>query len=141
MQNFSCLAKQYIKLVIYQLFSLVHFGSCCRKESKSIIFRFPFQTTLFPTTTFCPNRSLDDLRKRLSTSLNISFTSHWHYFVLLYEVCAKSNKTGVMKTLLKNIKIYQSQILQSNPLPLENTCAFAFSTIQNILGRHFLESF
>ena len=27
-----------------------------------------------------------------------------------YEVCPKSNKTGVIKTLLKNIEIYQSQI-------------------------------
>ena len=28
----------------------------------------------------------------------------------IYEVCLKSNKTGVTKTLLRNIKIYQSQI-------------------------------
>ena len=29
----------------------------------------------------------------------------------IYEVCLKSNESGVIKTLLKNIKIYQSQIL------------------------------
>ena len=29
---------------------------------------------------------------------------------LKYEVCPKSNKTGVIKTLVKNIEIYQSQI-------------------------------
>ena len=56
---------------------------------------------------------------------------------IIYEVCPKSNETGVIKTLLKYIKIYQSQ---SNPLPLENTCAFAFDTIRNILKRHFLGS-
>ena len=27
-----------------------------------------------------------------------------------YEVCPKSNETGVIKTLSKNIEIYQSQI-------------------------------
>ena len=58
----------------------------------------------------------------------------------LYEGCSKSNKTVVLKSLLKNVEIYQSQCLQSNPLPLVNTCAFAFSTIQNILRRHFLRS-
>ena len=30
---------------------------------------------------------------------------------LICEVCLKSNETGVTKTLLKNIEIYQSQIL------------------------------
>ena len=60
----------------------------------------------------------------------------------LYEVCPKSNETGVIKTLLNNIEIYQSQIpSKNNPFPLENTCAFGFSTMQNILGRHFLGSF
>ena len=29
---------------------------------------------------------------------------------LMYEVCPKSNETGVIKTLSKNIEIYQSQI-------------------------------
>ena len=28
----------------------------------------------------------------------------------MYEVCPKSNETGVIKTVLKNIEIYQSQI-------------------------------
>ena len=28
-----------------------------------------------------------------------------------YEVCSKSNETGVIKTVLKKIEIYQSQIL------------------------------
>ena len=28
----------------------------------------------------------------------------------VYEVCPKSNETGVIKTVLKSIKIYQSQI-------------------------------
>ena len=28
----------------------------------------------------------------------------------IYEVCLKSNETGVIKTVLKNIEIYQSQI-------------------------------
>ena len=27
-----------------------------------------------------------------------------------YEVCPKSNETGVIKTVLKNIEIYQGQI-------------------------------
>ena len=30
--------------------------------------------------------------------------------VCIYEVCAKSNETGIIKTLLKNIEVYQSQI-------------------------------
>ena len=29
---------------------------------------------------------------------------------MIYEVCPKSNETAVMKTVLKNIKIYQSHI-------------------------------
>ena len=29
---------------------------------------------------------------------------------MYYEVCPKSNKTGVIKTLFKNIEIYQSDI-------------------------------
>ena len=53
----------------------------------------------------------------------------------------KSNKTGIIKTLLKILKYTKVKFLQSNPLPLENTCAFAFSTIQNIVGRDFLGSF
>ena len=63
---------------------------------------------------------------------------------ILYEVCLKSNETGVIKTLLKNNEIRSDtkvKLLQSNPLPLENTCAFAFFKIQNILGRYFLGSF
>ena len=28
----------------------------------------------------------------------------------IYEVCPKSNETGVIKTILKSIEIYQSQI-------------------------------
>ena len=28
----------------------------------------------------------------------------------MYEVCPKSNKTAVIKTVLKSIEIYQSQI-------------------------------
>ena len=39
------------------------------------------------------------------------------------------------------MKYTNVEFLQSNPLPIENTCAFAFSTIQNILGRHFLGIF
>ena len=56
---------------------------------------------------------------------------------MIYELCPKSNETGVIKTLLKYTKV---KFLQSN-LSFENTFAFAFSTIQNILGRHFLRSF
>ena len=59
-------------------------------------------------------------------------------FSTAYEVSPKSNETGFIKTLLKYTKV---KFLQSNPLPLENTCAFTFTTIQNILGRHFLGSF
>ena len=33
----------------------------------------------------------------------------WNCFQV-YEVCPKSNETGVIKTLLKNIEIYESQI-------------------------------
>ena len=29
---------------------------------------------------------------------------------IIYKVCLKSNETGVIKTLLKNIEIYSSQI-------------------------------
>ena len=32
----------------------------------------------------------------------------------MYELYPKSNETGVIKTLLKNIKIYQSQIPSKN---------------------------
>ena len=32
----------------------------------------------------------------------------------IYELYPKSNETGVIKTLLKNIKIYQSQIPSKN---------------------------
>ena len=32
----------------------------------------------------------------------------------IYEVCPKSNETGVIKTLLKNIEINQSQIPSNN---------------------------
>ena len=30
--------------------------------------------------------------------------------LVYYEVCPKSNETGIIKTLLKNIEMYQSQI-------------------------------
>ena len=43
--------------------------------------------------------------------------------------------------MIKILKDTKVKFLQSNLLLLENTCAFAFSTIQNILGRHFLGSF
>ena len=33
---------------------------------------------------------------------------------IIYEVCPKSNETDVIKTLLKNIEIYQSQIPSMN---------------------------
>ena len=60
-----------------------------------------------------------------------------HKRLTTYEVCPKSNETVVIKSLLNYTKV---KVLQSNPLPLVNTCAFAFSMIQNILGRHFLGS-
>ena len=57
-----------------------------------------------------------------------------------YEVCPKSNETVVIKVYWKLLKYTKVKDLQSNLLPLVNSCAFAFSMIQNILGRHFLGS-
>ena len=40
---------------------------------------------------------------------SLSHCLNW-VVVNIYEVCPKSNETGVIKTLLKTIEIYQSQI-------------------------------
>ena len=55
-------------------------------------------------------------------------------------VC-KITRLVLQRLYCKILKYTKVGSLNSNPFPIENTCAFAFSMIQYILGRHFLRSF
>ena len=50
------------------------------------------------------------LNNCVRVNINIAMNLLPENFWVIYEVCPKSNKTGVIKTSLKNIEIYQCQI-------------------------------
>ena len=102
-QSVSIKNLRFTVLLVGGLAPLISFPT---HSSKSHIFSF-----LFDLVVILHKLIYDLFFKHLTIFLckKQNSQSYW-YAYCSYEVCPKSNETGVIKIVLKNIEIYQSQI-------------------------------